>query len=72
MSQAEPSSIIVVAGNSLGVFEVKALTSIFTSILLLRCLLCSLRDHEEVAFCFNGSDYSIPWRKKKKLCPNSN
>lgn len=66
MSQAEPFSIIFVAGNSLGVFEVKALTAIFPSVLLLRCLLCSLRDDEEVTFCFSGSDYSIPRRKKKK------
>lgn len=66
MGQAEPFSFIFVAGNSLGIFEVIALTSIFPSILLLRCLLCSLRDDEEVTFCFSGSDYSIPCRKKKK------
>lgn len=59
MGQAEPFSIIFVAGNSLGIFEVTALTSIFPSILLLRCLLCSLRDNEEVTFCFSGSDYSM-------------
>lgn len=46
-------------------FEVEALTSFFPSLLFLRCLLCSLRDAEEVTSCFSGSDCSVPCREKK-------
>lgn len=64
MRQAEPFCIIFMAGNSQGIFEVKALTSHLSSLLFLRCLFCSLRDNEEVTFCFSGSNFSIPCREK--------